>query len=431
MNSLFRFDSNGEITKANIEGTEEAWMELEEAVAMTDDDLLMEYLDSSTLAPEQVFHGLQNAVRKQKILPVVFTSAEKNLGIPELMDVIAAFLPNPVDVREDALHAACESEEGKCGLKPGVEAGFAARVIHTTVDSFGSLSILRVISNGCDKDGKFESIPHSVVNLRTRDTIKIGLTAFMLQGKERVSLPNGSRVLPGNVIAVPKLPDSVHTNDILTIPDAVSEEESEISIEVSTRSLTPLSRSPKDVPLMFCATVSLPDTDGKKSGKGKVNSGDDKLISALDAISREDLAVRLEQSAGSLLLHCMSGDHAKLIASRLKDRYDITIELGLPPVQYKETISKPVVNVEGRHKKQSGGSGQFGVCVISMEPLEEGAGIEFESRIKGKSSFASGRYLVLMKMCETNTDFWSGGVISKPFISSVGKQAFEFSYVST
>jgi len=397
VNSIFELDSNGEITKSNIEGTEAAWMELEEAVAMTDDDLLMEYLDSSTLAPEQVIHGLQNAVRNQKILPVVFTSAEKNVGIPELMDAVAAFLPNPVDVREDALNAACASEEGKCGLTPGIEAGFAARVVHTTVDSFGSLSILRVISNGCDKDGKFESIPHSVVNLRTRDTIKIGLTAFVLQGKERVSLPNGSRILPGNVIAVPKLPDSVHTNDILTIPDAVNEEESEIKIEVSTKALTPLSRSSKDVPLMFCATVSLPDADGKKSGKGKVvNSGDDKLISALDAISREDLAVRLEQNAGSLLLHCMSGDHAKLIASRLKERYDITIELGLPPVQYKETISKSVVNVEGRHKKQSGGRGQFGVCLISMEPLEEGAGIEFESRIKG-------------------------GVISKPFISSVEK----------
>ncbi len=92
----------------------------------------------------------------------------------------------------------------------------------------------------------------------------------------------------------------------------------------------------------------------------------------------------------------MSGDHAQLIATRVKDRYGIDIELSAKPVQYKETISKAALNIEGRHKKQSGGSGQFGVCVISMEPLEEGSGVEFVSQIKG-------------------------GVISKPFIASVEK----------
>lgn len=270
------------------------------------------------------------------------------------MDAIAAFLPDPVQSREDALTAACQNEQGKCGLQPGIEAGFAARVIHTTVDSFGSLSILRVISNGVGNDGKFNSIPSNVVNLRTGDGIKIGLTAFLLQGKDRVPMQSGSHVLPGNVIAIPKLPHSVQTNDILTIPNAVSEEESEILIEESSHVLTPLSRPAKKTPLMFCASVSLPDAIASK--KGKVNTGDDKLISALEAISREDLAVKLEQSSGSLLLHCMSSDHANLVAARLKDRYGIEIKLDVPPVQYKETIRKSVMNVEGRHKKQSGGS---------------------------------------------------------------------------
>jgi translation elongation factor EF-G len=267
-------------------------------------------------------------------------------------------------------------------MQPGVEAGFAARVIHTTVDKHGSLSILRVISNGCSDTGKFDSIPSHVVNLRTGDAFKIGLTAFLIQGKERVPMQSGSQVLPGNVIAVPKLPEA-QTNDILTVPEAVSEEESEIIIEESTHVLTPLSRPRKEIPLMFIASVGLPDATGSKKGKGKVNSGDDKLISALDAISREDLAIKLEQSGGNLLLHCMSSDHANLVVARVKERYGIDIELGVPPVQYKETLTKAVSNVEGRHKKQSGGSGQFGVCAINMEPLEEGAGVIFESRIKG------------------------------------------------
>ena len=356
MDSLFTFDAQGKITKNQVDGIDEAWLELEEAVAMTDDALLTEYLDSSSLTPEQVFQGLQNGIKEHTLLPLVYTSAEKNIGVTELMDTIAAFLPDPVKAREDALKAACESEQGKCGLQAGVEAGFAARVIHTTVDSFGSLSILRVISNGCGKDGKFDFLPNSVVNLRTRDTIKIGMNAFLLQGKDRVPMQSGSQVLPGNVIAVPKLPESVQTNDILTIPEAVSEEESEIIIEESTHVLTPLSRATKEVALMFSASIHLPDGNKNKKGKGKVNTGDEKLIAALEAISREDLAVQFEHSAGNLLIHCMSSDHANLVAARVKDRYGIEIELDVPPVQYKETIRKPVTNVEGRHKKQSGGS---------------------------------------------------------------------------
>ena len=86
----------------------------------------------------------------------------------------------------------------------------------------------------------------------------------------------------------------------------------------------------------------------------------------------------------------------RLVTLRLKERYGIDVELGRPPVPYRETLGKAVENMEGRHKKQSGGSGQFGLCYINMEPLEEGAGIEFESKIKG-------------------------GVISKTFINSVEK----------
>ena len=229
------------------------------------------------------------------------------------------------------------------------------------MDSFGSLSILRVISNSCDDAGQFNSMPNSVVNLRNGESFKLGLTVFTLQGKERVPLKAGSQVMPGNIIAVPKL-DSVSTSDILTVEAGVSEEESEIRIEQAVHNLTPLSRETADVPLMYSALVSLAETGGKKGGKGKgASSGDDKLISALAAISREDMAVVLEQDHGSLLLRCMSADHAQLVAGRVKDRYGIDIELGRPPVQYKETIKKPIGSVEGRHKKQVRSLSQEGV----------------------------------------------------------------------
>lgn len=396
--SLLLLDDDGNLKKNEGDDIEEAWLEMEEAVAMVDDELLVEYLENMELKPEQVIKGLRAGVRQGKILPFVYTSAEKDLGVAELMDAIITTLPDPMEMREEALKAACENEQGKCGMEPGVEAGFAARVIHTIVDSFGSLSVLRVISNNRDQDnGSFHSLPQEVVNLRTGDKIKMPTTAnsFSLCGKDRISLQDGAHIVPGDVIAVPRLPENIHTNDILTVPDAVKEEEAEIFIEKAAQVLTPLSRPAEEVALMTTVTVSMPG-EGSKKNKGKGAGGDEKLTSALAAMAREDLALRVEHdsASGKLLLRCMSGEHMQLVASRLKDRYDLDVEFGQPPVQYRETLVKKVTKVEGRHKKQSGGSGQFGVCYIDMEPLEEGAGIEFESQIKG-------------------------GVISRPFISSV------------
>jgi elongation factor G len=398
--SLFRVDEQGSLQR-NPDAPQESWEALEEAVAVTDDAMLMEYLENGSLEGFQVANGLRAAVRKGKILPLVYTSALENVGIHELMDAIVAALPNPLEMRAEALGAACETDQGKCSLVPGVEAGFAARVLHTTVDSFGSTSVLRVVSNSQSSSETFDSLPSEVVNLRTGEKIKLpgSSNCFGLCGKERQSV-DATHVLPGDVIAIPKLPESVLTNDVLVVPGAVKDEEEEIVLELESHILSPLSRPAEAVPLMATATVSVSGAQGKKGNSN--NNRDDKLSSALAAMSREDLAIQVDFDAGSgkLLLRCMSQDHLQLVVSRLHDRYGIDVELGRPPVAYRETLAKGARNVEGRHKKQSGGSGQFGVCVINMEPLPEGSGIEFESQIKG-------------------------GVISKPFISSVEKGVTE------
>ena len=240
------------------------------------------------------------------------------------MDAIIAVLPDPVEMQEEALIAACESDKGRCGMEASVEASFATRVLHMTVDSFGSLSVLRVVSNrqGQHKEGAFHSLLLEAVNLRTGNKFKMPLasTSFGLCSKEHLSLADGVHIVPGDVIAVPRLPEDVRTNDILTIPAAVKEEESEIDIETSANVLMPLSRPMEEIPLMTTTTMSLSDVTGKKS-KGRSTEGDDKLISALAAMTREDLALRVEHDAtlGKLLLRCMSGDHLQLVALRLKD----------------------------------------------------------------------------------------------------------------
>jgi elongation factor G len=397
---LFRVDEQGSLQR-NPGAPQESWEALEEAVAVTDDALLMEYLENGSLEGFQVINGLRAAVRKGKILPFVYTSALENVGIHELMDAVVAVLPNPLEMRAEALGAACETDQSKCSLVPGVEAGFAARVLHTTLDSFGSTSVLRVVSNSQSSLEAFDSLPSEVVNLRTGERLKLpgSSNCFSLCGKERQTL-DATHILPGDVIAIPRLPESVLTNDVLVVPGAVKDEKEEILLELESQILSPLSRSVEAVPLMATATVSVSEAHGKK-GNSNTNR-DDKLSSALAAMSREDLAIQVDCDAGSgkLLIRCMSQDHLQLVVGRLHDRYGINVELGRPPVAYRETLAKGVTNVEGRHKKQSGGSGQFGVCVINMEPLPEGFGIEFESQIKG-------------------------GVISKPFISSVEKGVIE------
>merc|ERR1711862_161149 len=121
-----------------------------------------------------------------------------------------------------------DNSRGVCGfMEAGVEAGFAARVLHTTVDAFGSLSVVRIITNDYDIDDasskkKFKSLPNEVVVLRSGEKVKLpsGSACFaLLYGKERTPL-NKDEAIPGSVIAIPKLPDSVHTNDILLIPQA-------------------------------------------------------------------------------------------------------------------------------------------------------------------------------------------------------------------
>ena len=396
--SLFEVDKNGMLSRNKDGATDNAWSILEEAVAMTSDDLLIEFLDNGSIEDDAVLAGLRNAIVEQKILPLVYTSAIQDVGVSQLMDAVVAFLPSPIEARKSTLEAAFAAAGDELDKKPGEEGGFAARVLHTTIDAFGSLSIVRIISNSRDETtGKFKPLPHEVINLRTGEKIKLSSTCFGLCGKQRQMLADYAQFLPGDVIALPKV--SIETNDIICTQSAVKDEEYEIEVESFTHSLSPLSRPVVETSLMASATIALAEASGKK-GRKQSGSGDDKLINALSSLSREDLGLKVEQESGQWIIRCMSKDHLNLIVERLKDRYDLDVDVGETPIAYRETITRAITNVEGKHKKQSGGSGQFGVCYITVEPLAEGSGVEFGSTVKG-------------------------GAISKTFINSIEKGVME------
>ena len=129
--SLFSIDDDGSVQVNKDESLASLKSELEDTIAMSNDDFLIEYLENSELSPEKIISGLKSGIEEEKIFPLVYTSAEKNIGVEELMDTITAFLPNPVELREHVLKATCENFIDQCSVEPGVESGFAGRVVHT------------------------------------------------------------------------------------------------------------------------------------------------------------------------------------------------------------------------------------------------------------------------------------------------------------
>lgn len=193
--------------------------------------------------------------------------------------------------------------------------------------------MIRVISNSRNQEtGRFEPLPSEIINLRTGDKVKLSSTCFGLCGKNRQALAEDAQILPGDVLALPKIPDSVCTNDIICSKMAAVTEEHEKEIESLTKVLSPLSRNIPTISLMASATIALAEGGKGKKGQRQSGSGDNKLINAISALTREDLAMKVEQHAGQWIVHCMSKDHLNLLVERLKDRYNVDVELGDAPV---------------------------------------------------------------------------------------------------
>ena len=331
--SLLRLDDNGFVTRNQAEHLNDAWEELTESVASLDDELLIEYLENGEVEDGKIIAGLKKAVLEQQIIPVVYASAINDIGVSELMDAAIAILPDPIVSREHTLRVAHKTAGDDAISKPGEEGGFAARIVHTSIDSFGSLSVVRVISNSRNREtGRFEPLPSEIVNLRTGEKMKLSSTVFGLCGKSRQALAEDAQILPGDVIALPKVPDSICTNDIICSKMAVASEENEMDIESETNVLSPLSRHIPSISLMASATVAISDAGKGRQNQRQSGSGDDKLINALTALSREDLAMKVEQKSGQWIVHCMSKDHLNLLVERLKDRYNVDVHLGDAPV---------------------------------------------------------------------------------------------------
>ena len=320
---------------------EKRYKDLVEMVAENDEKLMEKYLEKGELTPAEVMEGFKAGVRKHQLYPVFAASALLNIGIQPFLDGIVAYAPSPLDTPETSV--SINGKEEKLKLNP--DAPFAALVFKTISDPYtGRISMMRVFSGKANPDSM-------VANPGKEAEEKLG-GLFYLQGKEQV--PAG-QAKAGDLLATAKL-------KVTSTGDTLSAKGSGIVIP----------------------PITFPEPSISFAIEPKTRADEDRISQASHRLMEEDPTVRFERDPDSAQLLISGGGelHVRIVTDKLKKRYNVDVELRPPKVSYKETV-KGRADVQGRHKKQTGGRGQFGDVWIKMEPLPRGKDFEFEDKIFG------------------------------------------------
>ncbi|MBI2842769.1 MAG: elongation factor G [Armatimonadetes bacterium] len=312
-----------------------------EAVAETDDELTMKYLDGEALTADEINRGLEIGLREGKIAVVLCGSAMKQIGVSTMLDFMAGALPSPVSI--GAVMGA--NPAGTAEEKRTPDGPFSALVFKTTADPYvGKLTYFRVYS------GSLRSDSTAYNSSKGRDE-RVGQVYFM-RGKQQEAT---TEVGAGDIGAVAKLAET-GTGDTLC---------------------------DKSKPVVY-PPFEFPDPVYSLAIHAKTKSDEDKLGPALGKISDEDPTFKTcrEQATGQTLISGMGDTHLDIITDRLKRKFGVEVETETPKVPYRETVTT-TAEAQGRHKKQTGGRGQFGDAWVRLEPLPRGEGYEFIDKIVG------------------------------------------------
>ncbi len=314
---------------------------LVEAAAETEDALIEKYLGGEELTPEELTNGLKKAVASGSIFPILAGSALQNVGIDRLLDAMVDYLPSPAECE---VVAAIGAKEEKIEASTGES--LAALVFKTTADPYvGKLTYFRVYSGAIDSN--------SQVWNASRDSAERVGQLFMLRGKNQEPV---AKVSAGDIGAVAKL-NVTNTGDTLSAQNK------------------PVKLAPVVFPSPVFDEAVFPKTKGDL----------DKLGTALSRITEEDLTLRVrrEPDTGETLLSGMGDTQIDVAAEKMQRKFGVSVILETPKVPYKETITTPVASAEYKHKKQTGGHGQYGHVIMELEPLPRGTGNEFAQRVVG------------------------------------------------
>jgi elongation factor G len=345
---IFETDESGKFAEAAVPSEMTAAVEaareaLVEMVAEADEKLMEKFFEAGTLSDAELVSGLRAATITGKIFPLVCTSALLNIGIQPLLDAIVAYLPSPAErpfrgvdkTGSEIMRAADE------------KAPSSAFVWKTIADPFaGRITMFRVVSGALKSD--------STVYNKTKETQERIGSLVLLQGKTQSSVPE---IKAGDLGAVAKLKETL-TNDTL---------------------------GDKSDGVTFPA-ITFPDPVLSYAIEPKSRGDEDKISTAMHRLEEEDPSIRYSRDPQTkeLLLSGQGQLHIEVTVAKLKRRFGVDVNLKPPRIPYRETI-KAATEAHGRHKKQTGGHGQFGDCKIKMEPLPRGSDFEFVDDIFGGS----------------------------------------------
>ncbi|HEY0364339.1 MAG TPA: elongation factor G [Solirubrobacteraceae bacterium] len=310
---------------------------LMDEVAEVSDALMERYLEGEDISHEEIVTALKDGTNHGGIFPVVCGVATKNLGTNRLLDAIVEDLPSPVK------HGALELPE--VTLEPDEDKELFAFVFKTKADQFaGRINYFRVYQGVMRPDTQ-------VLNTRAHAKERIG-TLIVPEGREQ---GHADAFGPGDIGAVAKLKET-RAGDWLAA---------------------------RDEPIVMPA-LALPQPVMAFSIEPKAKGDEDKVFTALRRLQEEDPTIDLHRDAqtGDQIVAGLSQIHVEIVVDRLKARFGAEVTLKPPRVPYQETIRRPA-KAHGRHKKQTGGRGQFGDCHIEIEPLPDGTSFEFANAIKG------------------------------------------------
>ncbi len=341
-------DGSGKFQEADIpaelaDEVQQAREKLIEKVAEGSDALMEKFFAEGTLEQKDLLEGLKAGVAQKNIFPVLCASAALNIGVAQILDAIVDLLPSPADVGQVA--TVDPKTNGKTERRISSQEPYAAYVFKTVADPFtGRISLVRLYSGVMRSDTTYN-------NQTKGKGEKFGPLQFA-QGKTMV--PAGE-VHAGDFFAVTKLRETT-TGDTLCDPAS---------------------------PVVF-PTVDVPEPSITFAIEPKSRGDEDKISNALARITEEDPAIRYNRDAQTkqLLLSGSGQLHVEVTVAKLRKRYGVEVILKTPKIPYRETI-KGKADVQGRHKKQTGGHGQFGDCWIRMEPLPRGGGFEYVDEIFG------------------------------------------------
>lgn len=336
-----KFEEQG-IPEEMISDAHRARGYLVEAIVEEDEEMMMRYLDGEDIPIDELLPVLQRCIYKCKIFPVMPGSALKNIGVRQLMDLIVDYLPSPLEMRE---RPAVKGEEKEITIKPDDNATFSGLCFKVLVDPYvGKLSYIRVNSGKLTTD-------EPIFNVSTGQEERVS-TFKIMQGKDSVDV---KEVTTGMIVAIPKL-QSTRAGDTMG--------------KAGSTVLYPAIKFPRPVYSVAVDPESRAD--------------EDKLGTAVRRITEEDPTVSFEKNAetNDNILSGMGNLHLDIVLAKLKDRFGVNLKTRVPQVAYRETIRKSA-KAQGKHKKQTGGHGQYGDVYIEFSPLERGEGFVFEDKITG------------------------------------------------